>query len=129
IRALYRRELLDRFSAFAFPKREFTPRGGPHRGGPYRGGGSAKAARAGASDRLRKAASANSRDALAQAVLAGLARHPDQITRHAEALLSLAPSDPQLARAIDALLDRADSLEGAAPATISTAGHQTPTTD
>jgi DNA primase len=123
IRALYRRELLDRFSAFAFPKREFTPRGGPHRGGP------AKGARAGASDRLRKAASANSRDTLAQAVLAGLARYPDQIERHAEALLSLAPSDPQLARAIDALLDRADGLEGAAPGTISTAGHQTPATD
>jgi DNA primase len=123
IRALYRRDLLDRFSAFAFPKRDFAPRGGAQRGYP------AKAAKAGASDRLRRAASANSRDTLAQAVLAGLARHPDQIARHAEALLSLAPAEPQLVQAMDALLDRADGLEGGATGTISTPGFQTPPPD
>ena len=119
IRALYRRELMDRFSAFAFPKREFAPQ----RGGPT------KQPRAGASDRLRRAANVNARDTLAQAVLAGLARHPDQIDRHAEALLSLAPSEPRLARAIDGLLDQAETLEGGALRPISAAGIQTPPPD
>src|SRR5690606_26807117 len=83
IRALYRRELLDRFSAFAFPRRETR-----------RGPSPTQPTRAGASDTLRRSAAQDPRDALAQAVLAGLARHPDQIARHAEALLSLAPAEP-----------------------------------
>jgi len=100
IKALYRRDLMDRFSAFAFPKREFTRREfKPRRGNP------AIPMKQGASEELRRAAAVNSRDTLAQAVLAGLARHPDQIARHAEALLSLAPGEPRLADAIDALLD------------------------
>jgi len=127
IRALYRRDLLDRFSAFAFPKREAPPRDRPFRDRPFRG--DSRAAVAGASDRLRRAAGVNPRDGLAQAVLGGLARHPDQIPRHAEALLSLAPAEPRLARAIDALLDRADGLEGGARHTISAPGIQTPPPD
>jgi len=102
IRALYRRELLDRFSAFAFPRREFTPKR------EFTGRRTANPAiplRTGASENLRRSAAGNARDTLAQAVLAGLARHPDQIARHAEALLSLAPAEPQLAAAIDELLE------------------------
>ncbi len=77
IKPLYRRELLDRFSAFAFPKREFVPgRRLPNPAIPMRRG---------ASEGLRRAAALNPRDTLAQAVLAGFARHPDQVTRHAEA--------------------------------------------
>jgi DNA primase len=119
IRSLYKRDLTDRFSAFAFPKREFTPQRGFV----------AKGVKPGASDRLRRSASANARDTLAQAVLAGLARHPDQIGRHAEALLSLAPSEPKLAMAIDELLDHAETLEGGALGTISPPGIQTPPPD
>jgi len=124
IAALYKRDLMDRFSAFAFPRREFTPR--PDFASKQFSG---KPVRPGASDRLRRAASANSRDTLALAVLAGLARHPDQISRHAEALLSLAPAEPRLARTIDNLLDHAESLEGGRGSTISAAGIQTPPPD
>jgi DNA primase len=79
--------------------------------------------RTGASDGLRRAATHNPRDTLAQAVFAGLARHPDQVARHAEALLSLAAAAPQLGAAIDAL------LEGGATAPISAPGLLKPPPD
>lgn len=122
IQALYRRDLMDRFSALAFPKREFQPRGA-------RQPRNAAIPRPGASDRLRRSASVNARDTLAQAVLAGLARHPDQIGRHAEALLSLAPSEPRLSSAIDDLLEQAEALEGTGSGTISASEIQTPPPD
>ena len=118
IKALYRRDLMDAFSAFAFPRREFQKREfTPRRANP------AIPLRGGASDNLRRAASHNPRDTLAQAVLAGLARHPDQVARHAEALLSLAPSEPQLSTAID------DLLEGGGNPTISGPGTLKPPPD
>jgi DNA primase len=114
IRALYRRELLDRFSAFAFPRRE-RPAPGRRAFNP------AIPLRQGASDKLRRSAAGEPRDTLAQAVLAGLARHPDQIARHAEALLSLAPAEPKLSPAIDELLERSEALEHGAIGPISAA--------
>ena len=105
IRSLYRRDLLDRFSAFAFPpsasstKREFTPGKRWQPGRPAAPGASEQACAARPRD--------NPRDTLAQAVLAGLVRHPAEIARHAEALLSLAPAD---AAAVDAAID--ELLEG-----------------
>ncbi len=115
IKPLYRRDLLDRFSAFAFPKREFAPgRRQPNPAIPMRRG---------ASEGLRRAAALNPRDTLAQAVLAGFARHPDQVTRHAEALLGLAPAAPKLAAAIDEL------LEGGTENTISAQGILKPPPD
>jgi DNA primase len=118
IAPLYRRELMDRFSAFAFPKREFR-----------RGSNPAVPLRPGASDKLRRAAAADPRDTLAQAVLAGLARHPDQVARHAEALLSLAPAQRALAGAIEALLHGAETLESAGNATISAPATLSPPPD
>lgn len=97
IKSLYRRDLLDRYSNFAFPRREFGR--GRSRANP------AIPLRGGASENLLRAATANARDTLAQAVVAGLARYPDQIPRHAEALLGLTPMEPQLAAAIDDLLE------------------------
>jgi DNA primase len=120
IKSLYRRDLMDRFSAFAFPKREFVKREftpGRRQGNP------AIPMRTGASENLRRSAAHNARDTLAQAVLAGLARHPGQIARHAEALLGLGAFEPQLSTAIDALLD------GDAGAPISGAGILTPPPD
>ena len=38
-------------------------------------------------------------------MLAGLARYPDQVPRHAEALLGLTPLEPRLTAAIDDLLE------------------------
>lgn len=90
IQALYRRELLERFSAFAFPRREH---------GDWR--------KAGTAMRMRqpRARRTPPRDALSSAILAGLLRFPDQIERHAEALGQAGLDDPRF----DALLDAADS--------------------
>ncbi len=99
IQALYRRDLLDRFSAFAFPKRE---------AGRWQPG--LKRAATIPSDparsrRLRQSAGGGARTALTAAVSAGLLRHPRQLAAHAEALARLAPPDPRL----DALLDALDA--------------------
>jgi len=101
IRALYKRELGDRFSAFAFPKREFVPR---QKGAERRSRAPSN------TQKLRKLGS-GARDHLTQAVLAGLARHPHEIARHAEALSRLATAAGETAQAIDALLDASEALE------------------
>ena len=104
IQALYRRELLDRFSAFAFPRREMAARWQP---GPRRApnGPAPTPADPARSRRLRQSAGGGARTALAAAVVAGLLRHPRELARHAEVLARLAPSDPRL----DALLDALDA--------------------
>ncbi len=124
IKALYRRELTERFSAFAFPprvQREWIPGG---RGAPITPRASPETL-----GRLRRASSGGNRDALAVAVIAGLMRWPGEIARHAEALARSASVDPR----IDALLDVADSggtLESDAIATIlSSRGLAAPTPD
>jgi len=111
IRALYRRDLLDRYSAFAFPRREFQP---ARFAGSGRFAGQQSAAPALARLQRRPA---QSRDALSAAVLAGLVRWPDQIRRHAEALARAGVDEPRLAALLD-LLDCAGPLESAAIATI-----------
>jgi len=105
IRALYKRELGDRFSAFAFPKREFPPRK-DWRSKP----GDKRSAAPSDTAELRRLGN-GARDHLAQAVLAGLARHPHEIARHAEALVRLATAAGEAARTIDALLDASEALE------------------
>jgi len=92
IQALYRRELLERFSAFAFPRRE---------SGDWRKGGTP----ARTQPRAPRAPRTPPRDALSSAILAGLLRFPDQIERHAEALGQARLDDPRF----DVLLDAADS--------------------
>ncbi len=81
------------------------------------------------SERLRRATSGNFRDSLAQAVLAGLARHPDQIDVHAEALMRLAASLPEAAAAVDFLLEAAESLEAGGNTPISATGILPPPPD
>ncbi len=107
IRALYRRDLLDRFSAFAYPPRQQGQRGS---GGPaffQRREQTDPAIR----DRLRRSASGGQRDQFTRAVIAGFARHPAEVERHAESLLALAQTYPVAASAIDWLLDNAALLE------------------
>ncbi|MEZ5748582.1 MAG: DNA primase [Caenibius sp.] len=115
IKALYRRELLDRFSAFAFPRKEFTPQ--PARTG-QRGGFRKSSVLPVISGevvaRLRKLVSDRGRDTLTAGVIAGLVRFPDQIQRHAEALLCVSTAQPHLSGAVDALLDAAEALESGA---------------
>ncbi len=112
IQALYRRELLERFSAYAFPRREqreWKPGGrgapAPARSDPAQTG------------RLRRAVAGGARDALAAAVIAGLLRHPGELARHAEALWQADLADPRLAALADAM-DEGVPLETAALATI-----------
>ena len=113
IRALYRRELGDRFSAFAFPKREFVPRK------DWRSKLSDKRSSAPSDTGELRKLRAGARDHLTQAVLAGLARHPREIARHAEALARLASAAGETAAAIDALLDASEALEAGGESPIS----------
>ncbi|OCC24738.1 DNA primase [Croceicoccus estronivorus] len=112
IKALYRRELLDRFSAFAYPPRApFTPHRKFARPTPERlSGHSAKL--------LRGLVQGGGRDNLASAVIAGLARFPDQIHRHAEALAAFETTDAETTQAINILLDHAETLENRAAVPI-----------
>ncbi len=112
IRALYKRELLERFSAFAFPPRSPRP---ARQQGEWKRGFQGKPANPvitpEASGRLRRSSSGGARDELTAAVLTGLTRYPDQILRHADALTRLAAHEPQIAPAIDSLIEAAEMLE------------------
>jgi len=118
IRGLYKRELSDRFSAYAYPRREgggggsgWNPAHGrpaaPRRSGPWREATppppSPETAR-----RLQRATS-GSGEALGAAVLAGLCIHPQAIAANAELLARAGPSLARHHRLLDALLDAADS--------------------
>jgi len=121
IRALYRRELGDRFSAFAFPRREREAPRTTQGTRLFRSPGQAPSPRlspAGTAQ-LRQSADGGARDLFANAVLTGLSSHPGEIARHAEALLQLAEDEPRLGPVIDELLDRAAVLEGGGLAPIS----------
>ncbi len=108
IRSLYRRDLLDRFGAFAYPKREFqkgkwTP--------SQRGGSQTLPQSPQMTQRLKQAATGVFRDMLTSSVLTGMARFPDQIEPHAEQLLRLSAAAPETTPAVDYLLDYAQRLE------------------
>ncbi len=105
IRALYKRELLERFSAYAFPPREKKPWSKHGRPVP------APRLSPEAAARLRQATGAGSRDALGAAVVAGLARYPELLHAHSDTLARFAEQDAKLGPAIDSLLDAAEMLE------------------
>jgi len=134
IKALYRRELFDRFSAFAYPARtkdsgDWRGRGGGGNAGG-RGSGGGRGNGGGRwqqqqqlpttpenANRLRRMTSGGGRDALCAAVVAGLLRWPDQIQRHANTMVRLIGLDPRF----EAILDSHDSgepLESQSLATI-----------
>ncbi|MCV0381851.1 MAG: DNA primase [Erythrobacter sp.] len=113
IRALYKRELLERFSAFAFPpraKREWSARDWK-KPAPMLG--------ADVANRLKRAVAGGARSGFAGAVIAGLARFPDQISRHEEALSRFAARDRSVAPAIDLLIEAAEALDFDADSPIS----------
>ncbi|GGD50521.1 DNA primase [Erythrobacter arachoides] len=120
IRSLYRRDLIDRYGAFAFPKREFAPRTFQP-GGKFRKPGPATQS-AEVTERLRLGANGASRDRLTQAVLNGFLRHPDLVHRHADSLLALGESDRSVAGAVDYLLENAAALEARENPPISGSG-------
>ena len=121
IRALYRRDLLERYSAYAFPKRE-PPEWQPAKK-DWRGGKRTPAPERSSPDSLRRLRHATggggAREALSSAIVAGLIRHPAEIARHADMLARAPALDPRF----DVLLDVCDAglpLESEALATIFT---------
>ncbi|MEE4452698.1 DNA primase [Novosphingobium resinovorum] len=133
IAGLYRRELQDRYSEFAFPRRESRwQQGGGQGGGTFqprqnqRGKWNGKPTPAPSSpesiERLNtRFAGAGTRDALSAAIIAGLIRWPAQLARHAEALARTPGLDPRFGMLVDCCgsLDHgADALETGVLATI-----------
>ncbi|MEE4206825.1 MAG: DNA primase [Erythrobacter sp.] len=109
IRALYRRELLDRFSAFAYPPR--APRAAPQRG-PWQNARPRPAPLSPeARTSLRRLIEGGARSSLVEAVLAGFVRHPQLIGGHVEALSRLARHDPKAAPAIESLIELSETLD------------------
>jgi len=119
IRGLYKRELSDRFSAFAYPPREGGASGGwqagqtrkpaaqgQRRAGPWRDATPPPPSPETA-QRLRRATS-GTREALTAAVLAGLCNYPQAISAHADLLARARLSQASHARLLDLLLDLAD---------------------
>lgn len=107
IQALYRRDLTERFSAFAFPRREeraWTP---GRRNAPPVPQRDPQQSR-----RLRRATGGGARDALSAAILAGLLRYPGELARHADALAHAPLDDPRFAALVDAA-DEGQALETA----------------
>lgn len=113
IQALYRRELLERFSAFAFPRRDQRGWQAGTRPGDRARSLAASGSRSG--PRARRAA--QPRDALAAAVLAGLIRFPGELARHGEQLATASLPDPRFDVLIDAF-EAGEALESAAIAPI-----------
>ncbi|WP_324827494.1 DNA primase [Qipengyuania zhejiangensis] len=111
IRSLYKRELLERFSSFAFPprpQREFKPRT-PWKKGDWRQPNPTLAPEV--ADRLRRTMAGGARDAFTRAVIAGLVRFPDQIVRHEQALSDYARRDQNVGPTIDLLLEAVEALD------------------
>ncbi len=130
VKALYRRELSERFSAFAFPPRApASPR--PAGRGTWRGGntpppGLTPGARAELSGLVQGA----QRQSLLIATLYGLAHHPQEIARHAEALVQLARHHRDLADLIESLMEYAETLDSRTPSAIwEIQGHPAPPAD
>ena len=115
IRALYRRELLDKYAAFAFPRREESvPAWQPGRQHTARPGG---AFRRGApwqtlppshplpetARRLAQASTDPLQTLLTERALAGLCQYPRELPRHAETLSRVAEGDERIGTLLDHL--------------------------
>ncbi len=134
IKSLYRRELGDRFSAFAYPPRPpRAPHTGPQPGArtPWRGAPvQPQGLTEGARTQLGALMTGGQRRGLLGAVVAGLTRYPQEIDRHAEALSRLARHDREAAPLIESLLELAEMLDSQPPAAICTLqGHPAPPAD
>ncbi|WP_086607475.1 DNA primase [Erythrobacter donghaensis] len=129
IKSLYRRELSERFSAFAYPPRAPRAPGRPafqpgQRGGWRPGPALPQGLSAGAREQLTGMMAGGQRQGLLVAVLAGLTRFPQEIARHAEALSTLARHDPSAAPGIESLFELAETLDSRAPVAICSTGSQ-----
>ena len=131
IKSLYRRELSDRFSDFAYPPRAPRPaqqsgQRAPWRGAPMPPQGLSESARA----QLSGMMAGGQRQGLLTAVIAGLARFPGEINRHAETLSHLARIDRDAASLIESLFELAETLDShGANAICAVQGHPAPPAD
>lgn len=127
IRSLYRRDLLELYGEFAFPKRDLARPA--FQKGNFRSNARETPLSPGHAANLRRAAGGGFRDNLMRAVFAGLMRYPDQVVRHSDALFALANGQPDLVRLVDKLLDHSEGLEPGANSPISDAGFLSPPPD
>ena len=115
IRALYKRELLERFSNFAFPprpKREWKP-------GTRANWQPSPRLSVDAAAKLRQSLSGGARDEFGRAVIHGLLKHPGEIIRHTEALGKLARHDAKMTETVESLLEVAETLDSHGQVAIS----------
>lgn len=124
IKAMYRRELLDRFSGFAYPRREkaafvaYTPAAGRKFNNAGRFGREQPPTHPlPETTRAWRTQEHDGQRALICAVVAGLIRWPDEIARHAEVLTPLIGADPRISALLDHL-DARGTLEFGAITTI-----------
>lgn len=134
IKSLYRRELSDRFSAFAYPPRPPRPAFTPSRPGQKAGWRGSPMPPPGLSDeartRLAGIMAGSQRQGLLAAVIAGFTRFPQEIARHAEALSTLARHDREAAPVIESLFELAETLDSLGPSAIcDSLGHPAPPAD
>ncbi|WP_226663554.1 DNA primase [Alteriqipengyuania lutimaris] len=107
VRSLYRRDLLDKFSAFAFPRREkapFQPRKQWRRDEP-------EPLSPELAKRLANLSQGGQRQRLLADVVGQLARFPELVESHREALAELGEIDPATFSLFDPVLERAETLE------------------
>ena len=117
IRALYRRDLLDRFGALAYPARERAPQ--QQRSAPARRGGKGKDGRWLPPEPPLPAENLTQMQKVGQvpltlrpllaAVLLGLIADPRLIAKHGEQMTRIGPSDLTQDGLLDSLLELADS--------------------
>ncbi len=125
IKGLYRRELSDRFSAFAYPPRPPRPAFQPGQRAPWKGGPpQPQGLSEGARVQLSGMMAGGQRQGLLQAVITGLTRFPHEIARHAEALSSLARLDRATAPLIESLFELAETLDSHSATAICTSQGQ-----
>ncbi|MEL6487205.1 MAG: DNA primase [Pseudomonadota bacterium] len=112
IKALYRRELLDRFSAFAYPPRPArSSTRNTQRGSRTGLSGPLQSLSPAARATLQKVLAGSERAGLLHAVIAGLVRHPGEIERHAEALYRLTKLDPKTASLVESVIEFTETLD------------------
>lgn len=115
IRALYKRELLERFSDFAFPprpKRDWKP-------GSRSTWQPSPRLSSDAASKLQRALSGGARDEFTRAVIHGLLQHPSEIVRHTEALGKLAQNDAKMTETVESLLELSETLDSHGQVAIS----------
>lgn len=114
IKALYRRDLLERFDALAFARRERPAfsRSTFQSGARGRGGFGKPVPPPLAPEETARLQRYGQGDTLLAAVIAGFLRHPKELSGHAETLARLQTADPRMAALLDLLLELADQASG-----------------